>query len=320
MSVSTKLIVTIGVIVLSTLAGYWARRRGWLSEQAARPIMTAVIVAGYPVVGFLAIWNIELHVADAWLPTLGWVQATILSLAALLIARIVYRDRQDRGLFALACTSGNHGVTMAGVVVFLLYGEVGLGLANLYALYTFFSLVFLMYPIAKHYSPDAQRRSLFGLLTSSLLDYRSIGVVACLAGIALSVGGVRRPVAITDYRIVDLWIYLLIVAAYVSVGLRLHLEGAWPLRRTILGVLGVRHLLGPVVGAGLLLLTRQTPWPLEGIPGNVFLVQSSVSVAVLCVGAANLFHIRPREASTIFVVSSLFYLAVVLPVVYWLLA
>jgi predicted permease len=318
MTQETKFALTVGVIILSTLAGYLARRLGWLSENASRPIMTTIALAGYPFLGFITIWKIQLHASDAWLPTLGFAQAGILAVVALVMARAAKLPSPDRGLFGLCCTGGNHGITMAGFVVFLLYGEEGLGHSNVLAIYTFLNLVLQMYPIAKHYTPDAEKRSLLRLFTSSLFDYRSVGLVTCAAAIALNLCKVPRPAVVTDWNIVEIWVYGLIVAAYVSIGLRLHLGDAWRLRRMIVSVLAVRHILAPILGVGLLLLTRLSPWPLMGLNQNVFLIQSSVSVAVMCPVVANLFHLRPREASLMFVVSCAFYLAVILPVVCWI--
>lgn len=315
MTVEVKFAVTVGVIVLSTLAGYLARRRGWLPESASRSIMTVVTIAGYPVLGFMTIWKIQLHATDIWLPTLGFVQAGVLAVAALVMARTAKLPRPDRGLFGLCCTGGNHGITMAGFVVFLLFGEEGLGHSNVLALYTFLNLVVVMYPVAKHYTPDAQKRPLLHLFTSSLIDFRSMGLLVCAAALVLNLCGVRRPEAIARWHVVDAWVYILIVAAYVSIGLRLHLGDVWRLRRMIAGVLAVRHILAPLLGVGLLLLTWLSPWPMEGDIAKIFLIQSSVSVAVMCPVVANMFHIRPREASVIFVVSSAFYLVVLLPLV-----
>lgn len=318
MAQELKFVVTVGVIIFSTLAGYLARRFGWLAETAARPIMTLVALAGYPVVGFLAIWGIKLYPADAWLPTLAFVQAGILAIVALATAGTARLAPLDRGLFSLCATGGNHGITMAGFVIFLLFGEEGLGHSTVLAMYTFLNLVLVMYPIGKHYTPDAEKRPLLRLLTSSLFDYRSIGLLTCGAALVLNLCSVKRPAVVSEWNLVEIWVYGLIVAAYVSIGLRLHLGDVWRLRRLILGTLAMRHLLAPILGGGLLLLTWLTPWPMEGQIAKIFLIQSSVSVAVMCPVVANLFHIRPREASVIFVVSSAFYLLAILPLVCWI--
>ena len=65
MQAEMKFILTIGLIAAATAAGYLSRRFGLLREGLARPIMTVMMVAGYPLVGFLTIWKIRLQPSDA---------------------------------------------------------------------------------------------------------------------------------------------------------------------------------------------------------------------------------------------------------------
>ncbi|MDP7163196.1 MAG: hypothetical protein QF577_01100 [Phycisphaerae bacterium] len=313
-----KFILTIGLIASATAAGYLSRRFGLFREGLARPIMTVVMVAGYPLVGFLTIWKVRLQPSDAWLPVLGAAQATLQAMIALLIGRRLFRDREERGLFGFACGIGNHGITMAGFVIFLLAGEEGLGYSTVYATYTYVALVLLSYSIARHYSSGAPQRSLGRLLVGSLLNWRSVGLPVCVAAIVVSACGVPRPTVFSEYHVVDVLMYLLVFTAYFSIGLRLHAAHVLKIKRMILGTLAVRHLGGAVLGLGLLSLTLLIGWPLTGLGRTVFLVQSSVPMGVFGVGVANMFYIKPRQASLLFVVTSLVYLVVGLPIVLWL--
>jgi predicted permease len=300
--------------VAGTAAGYAARRRWKAAEEAAKPVMTVVTVAGYPLVGFLAIWGAPLQWADAWLPFLGGLQATLMALCALAVGRRLFADRAERGLVGLSAGIGNHGVTMAGFAIYLLFGADGLGISTVYAIYTFFALVLLSYTIAQHFSPHAPRRSLLRLISGNLLHWRAAGLYTCLGAIALTGLGVPRPPAILTWHILDGAIVLVIVLAYFAVGLRLRASHVFAYRRAILCVLGTRHVVGLLIGLALAAATRLTPWPLEGLSLNVFLVQASVPVGVMGVAVANMFHLRPGEAAAIFTVSSLVYLLIGIPV------
>ncbi len=318
MTVEAKFVFSICLILLSTVAGYFARRRGLLQEKHATPIMTVVAVAGYPLVGFLAIWKISLQWSDAWLPAMGFIQAILMALLALWIARWLFPDKVERGLLGFSCGIGNHGVTMAGFVVFLLYGDYGLGLNTLYALYTSFALVLLSYTIAQAYSPDIVPQPIAKLMIKNLLHWRAMGLYACMAGILFSVMGVRRPAVIDDYPILDIIIYVLIVVVYFTVGLRLHLPHLLEMRKAIISLIAIRHGAGLVIGLGLAGLTMLTPWPLTDLAWKVFVIQSSVPMGVMGVAVANMFHLKPQEASALFVVSSAFYLLLGIPLVLWI--
>ena len=62
--------------------------------------------------------------------------------------------------------------------------------------------------------------------------------------------------------------------------------------------------------------TRLTPWPLTGLNRTVFLIQSFMPTAVAMVASANMFNLRPRTASVLFVANTVLFLALVLPVVF----
>jgi predicted permease len=281
--------------------------------------MTAVTVAGYPIVGPLAIWGAPLQWSDAWLPVLGFLQASLTALAALAIGRRLFHERTERGLVGFCCGIGNHGVTMAGFAVYLLFGAAGLGISTVYAMYTFFALVLLSYTIAQRFSPDVPQRSVLRLMAGNLLHWRATGLYTCTTAIILA--GLRVPVprVIYTWHILDSGIYIVIALAYFAVGLTLRLSQVACFKRAILCVMGIRHLGGLAIGLTLVGITRLTPWPLQDLSLKVFLLQSSIPVGVMGVAVANMFHIRPNEAAAIFVVSSVCYLLVGLPLLLWVL-
>ena len=89
-------------------------------------------------------------------------------------------------------------------------------------------------------------------------------------------------------------------------------------RRGLLPALaGMRVRVGPAGGLGLGAVTHLTPWPLTGLRRGVLLIGTCVPTAVTLVAVANMFSLRPRDASILFVVNTVMYLAIVLPVVLW---
>lgn len=315
-AILTRCLLPIGMITASIFGGYFARRLGAVGEDRAKPMLTVVAVVGYPLIGFLAIWQIDLQLQHIWLPTLGLTQVTLLTLIGLAIGRKLFADRADQGLFGVAMALGNCGITMAGFVIFLLAGEDGLGRSQIYNLYWQFAVVFLAYTTARHYSPTAPRRSFGRLVAGSLLNWRAIGLPTGIAAVCVSASGIERPAFFDDYHIVKIIIYVQIVAAYFAIGLRLHVSHVWAMRKMISAVLVLRHGVGFVLGLGLLGLTMLTPVPMTGMDRTVFLIQSSIPVAVTAAAVANMFGLHPRKASVLFVVSSLLYLLIGLPLIF----
>jgi len=306
------------LITISTVSGYLARTRLGVDEKSAKVIMTIIAVVGYPAVGFMAIWGTPLQWTDAWLPLLGGIQATLMAFIALAIGRKLFPDRAERGVVGISCGIGNHGVTMAGFAVYLVFGRIGLGLNMIYALYTFFALVLLSYTIAQHHSPKVQTRSIAQLMIGNLFHWRASGLYACLAAILLTTTGAVPPRQFHTWNLLNLAIYLVIASAYFSIGLQLHIPHIAKLKRAIICVIGIRQGVGLLIGLSLAGLTMCSPWPLQGLSLKVFLLQSSVPMGVLGVAVSSMFHLKPREASAIFVVSSILYLAIGMPLVLWI--
>ena len=318
MKAEWQFILSFILIIISTVSGYLARTRLGIEEKSAKVIMTTIAAVGYPAIGFMAIWGTPLQWRDAWLPLLGGIQATFMAFFALAIGRKLFRDRAERGVVGISCGIGNHGVTMAGFAVYLVFGRTGLGLNMIYALYTFFALVLLSYTIAQHHSSETQTRSITRLMIGNLFHWRASGLYACLAAILLTTTGAVPPKQFHTWNILNLAIYLVIAAAYFSIGLQLHIPHITKLKRAIICVIAVRQGIGLLTGLSLAGLTMCSPWPLQGLSLKIFLLQSSVPMGVLGVAVANMFGLKPREATAIFIVSSILYLVIGMPLVLWI--
>jgi predicted permease len=317
-SIGIKFAVTAVVILLSMTGGYLCRRLQWVKEAAGEIIMTVVAVFGYPGVGFLTLWGTRLDSSDVLMPLLAVVHSAIMTFLSLALARYFTTERPEKGLFAVAGGLGNNGFTMGAFVLYLLYGEEGLGVANIYFILFMIVVVGLMYPIARHYATEQPKGSMGSLILHSIFDWRSIGLPISLLGILLSAARVPRPQAVMTWHVVDILVYLLTPMAFFGIGLRLHFSKVIPLWRPILGLAVTRFILAALVGLALAYATWLTPWAFRGLRWNVFIVEAFVPTAVTMVAVANMFGLCPREASVLFVANTVLYLVMVLPVVWWI--
>jgi len=313
-----KFAIMSGVVMVATAGGYWCRRLGYVREQKGEAIMTFVAVLGYPSVGFLSVWGTRLHASDAVLPVMAAAHSVTMLFVSLALAGLFTQDRQEKGLFALAGGVGNNGFTLGAFVLYLLYGEPGMGLANIYILLFVPIVVLVMYPLARHYASEQPRESLPSLLARSIFDWRSVGLPATALAIALSAFEVPRPPLVSTWHLVDILVYVVTPLAFFGIGLRLHFSRLLPLWRLVLGLALVRFGVCAAVGAGLAALTWLTPWPIRDLRWDVYVIQAFVPTSVTMVAIANMFGLHPREASVLFVVNTSMYLVLVLPVVLWL--
>lgn len=311
-----KFVISACVIVLSTVAGYLCRRRGWLAETASERIMTWVAVFGYSSVGFLTVWGTTLHPSDAILPLWAVLHMLVMTFLSLAVAPWFAGDRAERGLFALIAGIGNNGFTGGAFVLYVLYGEEAMGLSNIYILLFMAMAVLVLYPLARHYAGESPADSLAELYRKSVFDWRSIGLPVVLVAIALASWGVERPAAVVRFHIVDILVYTITPLAFFGIGLRLRLSRLAPLRRMIFGTTLMRFAVGALTAVALAWVTRALPWPLEGLRWKVYVVQGFVPTAITSVAVANMFRLKPEEASALFVANTVLYLILVLPLVF----
>ena len=314
--VVSKFLLLSVLLGASTVAGWAARKLGWLKEAWAEPVMTGVFLA-YSVVGFLSIWIIRMSVSDFWLPGLGAVHVILMTGLGLAAGRAFFRDRAEAGLFGIAAGMGNNGATMGAFVAYLLYGGEGLGLSSvLCAMWTPLVVVFL-FPIARGYSPQRPEGSLARLIFRSVFDWRSIGLPLAIAGIVLSLCRVDYPPVLLQWKVMDILMWGSTAMAYFGIGMRLHVSHVWGYRKSLALLAVARFAVAGAVGVGLCLLTGLTRWPLEGTARSVFVMQTFVPTAVTMVAMANMFRLRPEQASILFVLNTFMYVILVLPFVLW---
>ena len=318
MDAFAKFVVTVSLISLATAGGYFARRLRIVPEKASHPLMTFITIVGYPSVGFLSIWRLGPGLADLALPAMGMIQLVIIALICIPLSRLITSDRKERGLFAISSAAGNWAYTMGGFVAFIIYRAQGLGLASIYCLFFTPALVFVYYPIARHFtSSDKQRISLVKLMFRSVLDIRAIGLAASITALCLSLGGVAWPESLDKFPLLDILMLIMIPLSYFSIGLRLHGAHFWQLRKMILALAGMRFIFSGLVAMAVVWLAGFTPWELSPMARGVFYIEAIVPTAVMMVAVANMFDLRPREGSALFVANTLMYLVIILPLVLW---
>ncbi len=318
MEASETLIASASLILVSLAAGYAARRARLLGERLAKVLMAVIVVGGYPLIQSLAIWKMNLRIEHAWLPSLGTVNMLIMALVAVVVGRWVTSQPARRGLLVVHGCMVNTGVTMGGLVLLGLYGDKGLGLMGIYSLMWAPFVVLVAYPIARHYSPTHAGGSLGKLMLRSIFDWRSIGLPVVIAGVVLSAMRVSYPATLDRAPIMPALAYGTTALAYFSIGLRLRLSHVRQLLSVIATLAGLRFVVSGAIAAVLLIATHWTPWPLVGAEGHSFIIEAMMPTAVTSVGIASLFDLNADEAATIFVINTLSFIVLVMPVVFWM--
>jgi len=307
-------IVMLAVVIASSAAGYAARRRGWVRESAARPILLITLIAGYPVVSTLPVWVLPLQIDDLWI----LVQCVLLTLSCfvvgLLVGRLHRLDRSDLGVYSYGAAHSNIGFTMGGFICFSLAGEQALAYTLIYVLAWNVLMYGGFFPLANAFA-GRHVRFTAGLILRSLLDLRSLPLTGTLLGLVLNRAGIHRPAVVDQTHIVDILVVLCTAAMFFVIGLTLHIDRLAEWKSLHASLAAIKFLLSPLLGIAWIAVAGFLGLHISGLQRDVLVIQSAMPMAMFVTVVANLYGLNTRLATGLFVVNTVLFLVVVLPVI-----
>lgn len=211
----------------------------------------------------------------------------------------------------LACALSNQGYTMGGLVCYLLFGAIGLGLSRIYVAFWPPLVVLVLFPLANSYSGRSGKKSMGPVIFEGIWHVRSLSMVGLGMGIAFSLLKVPYPRWIETYYLLKI---LVIAGTFVSfgvVGLSLHPDHIGKYGRLYLSQGFVKFIIAPLVSLVVVVLLG---FRARELPGAVAVIQGFMPTAVNSVLIGNLFGLNTRMASALFVVNTVIFLVLVLPI------
>lgn len=242
---------------------------------------------------------------SGWLLTAGF---------AWLVSRWLQHPPARRGAFIASMSQSNNGFTLLGFVALVLFGEAGLAQATYSQAFSAPFLLLFSFPIARSNSPlgGAAGKSFRRVLLDNVLDPRvflPLATISC--GLALNLLGVPRPAVVGS--VVRRLIYLGTATSGCAVGLLYRgalLSRYW---RENAVSFAYRSSLYPLFYAALALL-----FGLDPLDARILILYGLVPSALLANYLAVLFELDTDLTSSVFVVSTVAFLASVLPAFAWL--
>jgi predicted permease len=317
-----RFLVFVAFSLLCLAAGYVARKRGWAQSHWSKPMHHFTLVWLWSPVMLLAFWGLpsdEQSHADLTLLLLA--QPVVMMATggvALLMAIIMRRPRIERGPIILIASLSNHGFTLGAYLCYALLepGDVAMryGIAYVASMQVF--MVLLLYPVAYHYGPH-RGSSLGRIMFESFFTLKAMPLHMAVAGLALNIWGVKIPEFFDKSGFMDLMFFLGAAGSYGGIGLLVRFgdtRRALPLH--VIGAIS-QFVVFPLMTVGLLWLLHRACVPMSALPQNVMLIESFTPAGLNSVMVANLFHLDARLSSVLWVCNTLFFCAVVLPLVLW---
>ncbi len=314
---------------LCLVGGYGARRRRLLDEQVARPIHFVTVSYVWGAVALLSIWRLPPETTNLWLLAIEPILVAVPALAVIPIARRMGCDNKQTGVIAASAGLGNLGFTLGAYLCYTLLnnpedpsqGVSALAFAvaqvNIMAL----AGVVMIYPMARHFGGERPGdMSLPRLILTSIFDLRALMIHCAIVGAVLAYLHVPYPTVLDRMHVITILFYVGGFGGYFAIGLRLRL-GDWHryLREhTLLALVKFAGI--PLLSLGVLALVNLTPHPFALLGQKVVMVEAFMPMAIQGVMIANLFHLDGRMASTLWLVNTMLFVVLPLPMLVWWLS
>lgn len=321
--------------VLSILGGYAARRFGWLCEDFSRKIHWFTIVILWSVAALLLLWNLPPDPANLWVLAIEPLLVVIPAFLIIPLAKRIGLKREQVGVLAMAAGLRNSGFALGSYLAYTILpvgallrqqglideaqAEIlslsALAYGTLIVMTMSMAVVIFLFPIAQHFG-DLGQTSLARIIFKSFVDWKAMLFYASAAGIILAYQEVPIPQQVFDWKIHKALIYLGAMTAYFGIGMRLHINQIKPHMTSHLVVAVVKYIATPILTIALLLIARNVGTaPPPELLNQTFLLMAFMPPAIQSVMISNLFRLDARMAGSIWMVNTLAFLCLVLPVI-----
>jgi predicted permease len=312
---TAKFVILGSLMVIGLGGGYVFRLRRWASPAISRPLMAWNIVLGGTAIALLSVWKLELRVDLLRLPLVGALLSAIMTGIGYGAANLLRLRRRDTAVFALATGMSNLGYTLGGLLCFVFLGTDGLARAQFFVAYWSFYAFGFCFPFARAHGELDARMPLRRLIVRGFFDRRSMPLAGVLAGIVLRAAGAPRPEQIDTWYLLDAIVATVSFLSFFCIGITLSLRRVGPYARLYLPLTAAKFVIAPMV---MFRLTQV--FALDPQMTAVAMTMSFMPTAIYMAMTANLFHLDRDMANSLFLVNTVSFFVVVLPLLYvfWL--
>jgi len=301
------IVLFFSVCVIAPFAvGYLLKKAGLVKESLSTRLQLFNIILFTTGTAFLGAWNLDLKWELLFLPATGAMVALAGCAYGLLVGRFHAFSPPQRGSFMLVSSLSNQGYTMGAVVCYAFFGIAGYSLAVVYVSFWQFLLFLLFFPLARHFG-GKKAGSVFGAFRQMFTDIRSLPLAGLAGGVTLVASGVPLPAV--GKNVLNVLVPLACAVVFFAIGVSVRFRAI----RRYLPVYSRAGLwkfgLCPALSALLVKLFH-----IEGLDAAVILVEGTMPVAVYAVVMSDLFGLDRDMANSAFIVTTVLFMAVILPV------
>jgi len=307
------------VLICGLLSGYFTGSRLASPQRWAKKIMTAVLVSFNWVIALFVIWQMQLSRQLVWLPLVGVISMLAITASSAAIFCFLKLELRTRLTLILAGGLSNHGYTGGAFVCYALFGAQGLALANLYPMLWVPTAYLIFFPLLKMQelsTKDATHSFKF----KHIFDLRFLVLPAIALAVVLNLTNIAPPSFIQKFYLIDILVYVASGLSFFAIGMQVNLARLRYYVNLYFPVAIIKFVLAPVITLTIIWLLALTGQNLPASLKRVIIVLSVTPCAVLTVTISNAFDLDGRLASALWVVTMAIFVAVVVPVLFFIFA
>lgn len=313
--INTRLIYLGTDLILPLIVGYLLYQRRLLSDAAVNLLIRINVVVFFTLLSLFSFWALPLTRDLVILPVFF---AFIILFPGFISWRFLgrrFHSPIDRGTHLISALLSNIG-TLGGICAYIIYGERGFAYAQIGGACQNLILVLLAFPAAQYYyllhknrgrRARLEGRGFFGLLVS----WNQISILGMAAGLLLNAGGVVRPPVLSDTF--GCLIHVSAWFAMLPVGSLINFRRARHFVYLTLDMIFLRFLLVPLVTFFAARLIISDP-----LVRNALVIFASVPAAINATLTARLYQLNVDYTIAVFLVTTVLYLIVLFPAVFFL--
>jgi auxin efflux carrier len=302
-------------LILPLIVGYLLYQRRLLSDAAVNLLIRINVVVFFTLLSLFSFWALPLTRDLLILPAFF---AFIILFPGFISWRFLgrrFHSPIDRGTHLISALLSNIG-TLGGICAYIIYGEPGFAYAQIGGACQNLILVLLAFPAAQYYyllhknrgrSARLDGRAFLGLLIS----WNQLSLLGMAAGLLLNLfGAVRPPVLSSAFS------YLIHISAWFAmlpVGSLINFRRARHFVYLTLDMIFLRFLLVPLVAYFAARLVISDP-----VIRNALVLFAGVPAAINATLTARLYHLNVDYTIAVFLVTTVLYLTVLFPAVFFL--
>lgn len=299
-------------ILLPMIGGMWLRKWG-LSRDILHIVIKANVVAVATFLSVVSFWSVHVTPELLWLPISTIPICFLPVLVFYGFEKNRFSDPRTQGSYMISMMLGNIG-TLAGLCAYVLYGEIGFAYVQLIAIPQILIIVLFSFPMGQYYYDKWAHQGESGKmeihLKKMLFTWNQLSAVGVAAGLTLAFFQVEKPMVVTD--LFTILIHLSAWMGMVPVGYDLNLQSARTYACKLWPLFPVKFIFLPVVLYGLTRLFVSDPAMITCV-----VLASAAPTAIFAVASAQLYGLNVNLAESAFLTTTLAFLFVLYPLIYW---